>query len=298
MTTTAALRIGPCLLLPAAFIALHAADAGYRFAPGPAQSYLAETRQEVAWESAGDKLAFVSTLALSQAWKCVAVEGTIARVEVTTLRVIATHKGPGADHAFDSAVPESAEDPLLGHLKAIEGVTLVFAIDQATGATRVTGGSRIAEAIARRAPNLVDPLSPSPLAAQAAQLYGDANLSRIWSQTLALPSATAQEVPLGEPLTGVLTRTWKGFEYALAGTPAGMVTLAREPTPVTATISPVAGTGSAAIAADGWPQTAGGGMSFTLTVDALTQPVAQRHTVRWQLARLSAGGGTAASGSR
>lgn len=297
MMIPVASRLGPCLLLPAAVLSLQAAE-GYRFAPGPAQSYLAETRQEVAWESAGDKLAFVSTLALSQAWKCVAVEGATARVEVTTLRVIATHRGPGADHAFDSAVPETGEDPLLGHLKAIEGVTLVFTIDQATGATRVTGGSRIAEAIGKRAPNLVDPLSPSPLAAQAAQLYGDANLSRIWSQTLALPSVAAQEVPLGEPLGGTLLRTWKGFEYTLAGAPSGTVTLAREPTPVTATISPVAGTGSSAIAADGWPQTAGGGMSFTLTVDALTQPVAQRHAVRWQLARLSAAANQAGAGSR
>lgn len=296
--TTAALRLAPCLLLPAVALSLQAAETGYRFTPGPAQSYLAETRQEVAWESAGDKLVFVSTLALSQAWKCVAVEGNSAQVEVTTLRVIATHKGPGADHAFDSAVPGTAEDPLLGHLKAIEGATLVFTIDQATGATRVSGGSRIAEAIAKRAPNLVDPLSPSPLAAQAAQLYGDANLSRIWSQTLALPSPAAQEVPLGEPLSGTLLRTWKGSEYTLAGTPAGTVTLAREPTPVTAAISPVAGTGTSAITADGWPQTAGGSMSFTLTVDALTQPVAQRHAVRWQLARLSAVVGPAGAGSR
>ena len=278
-------RISILLLTVLGSVGLVAAETSYRFSPGPARTYLAETRQEVAWDAAGDQLTYTSTLALSQIWKCVSVDGVNARVEVTTVRVLASHRGPGADHTFDSAVPETASDPLLGHCKALEGVTLTLVIDQSTGATRVTGGERIAAAIAKRAPNLIDPAAPSPLALQATELYSEANLSRIWSQTLVLPAAPA-ELPLGAPLSGTLLRTWKDLTYQLSGTPTGSVILAKEPTPVTATASAVTGTGSVTLHADGWPQTCGGSLTYDLNFDALTMPVVQRHQVRWQLARV------------
>jgi hypothetical protein len=270
-------------------VGMSAAD--YHFKVGEIRRYLAETRQEVAWESAGDHLTFTSSLATSQAWKCVAENHGIATVEVTILRVIAKNQGPGADHRFDSAQNSSSAasaDPLLGHLKALDGVTLTMRIDQHSGETQVSGGQRIAEAIAKRAPNLIDPTAPSPLAAQAAQAYSDANLSRIWSQTLALPAATPQAVPLGEPLTGSLTRTWKGLAYTLAGEVVGEALLAKEPTAVRSAMSAVAGEGSLALTADQWPAKANGTLRFTLTMSALTQPVTQQHTVTWQLAQLPA----------
>jgi hypothetical protein len=270
-------------------VGMSAAD--YHFKVGEIRRYLAETRQEVAWESAGDHLTFTSSLATSQAWKCVAENHGIATVEVTILRVIAKNQGPGADHRFDSAQNSSSAasaDPLLGHLKALDGVTLTMRIDQHSGETQVSGGQRIAEAIAKRAPNLIDPTAPSPLAAQAAQAYSDANLSRIWSQTLALPAATPQAVPLGEPLTGSLTRTWKGLAYTLAGEVVGEALLAKEPTAVRSAMSAVAGEGSLALTADQWPAKASGTLRFTLTMSALTQPVTQQHTVTWQLAQLPA----------
>ena len=270
-------------------VGMSAAD--YHFKVGEIRRYLAETRQDVAWESAGDHLTFTSSLATSQAWKCIAENHGIATVEVTILRVIAKNQGPGADHRFDSAQDSSsaaAADPLLGHLKALDGVTLTMRIDEHSGETQVSGGQRIAEAIAKRAPNLLDPTASSPLAAQAAQAYSDANLSRIWSQTLALPVATPQAVPLGEPLTGTLTRTWKGLAYTLTGEIAGEAILAKEPTSVTAAISAVGGMGSIGLTADQWPAKASGTLRFTLTMSALTQPVAQQHTVTWQLAQLPA----------
>jgi len=270
--------------------ALTAAE--YHFKVGETRRYLVETKQEVAWDSAGDHLAYTSSIATMQGWKCIANDGGVATVEATIIRVIAKHQGPGSDHQFDSALRMSSDpsvaDPLLGHLKALDGVTLTLRISQTTGATQVSGGERIAETIAKRAPNLMDPTSPSPLAAQAQQAYSDANLSRIWSQTLALPVGAPQQIPLGEPLTGTLTRTWKGMSYTLTGEVAGTATLAKEPTAVTAAISAVGGDGKLSLAADQWPGTVAGNLHFTLTISALTQPVVQQHTVTWQLAQVAA----------
>lgn len=269
---------------------LSAAD--YHFKVGEIRRYLAETKQEVAWDSAGDHLAFTSSISTMQVWKCIANDGGFATVEATILRVIAKHQGPGSDHQFDSALRMSSDpsvsDPLLGHLKALDGVTLTMRISQSSGATQVSGGERIAETIAKRAPNLMDPTSPSPLAAQAQQTYSDANLSRIWSQTLALPAAAPQQVPLGEPLTGTLTRTWKGTSYTLTGDIGGTAIMAKEPTAVTAAISAVGGDGKLSLTADQWPGVVGGSLKFTLTMSALTQPVVQQHTVTWQLAQVAA----------
>lgn len=266
--------------------ALSAAD--YRFAPGPGVGYLSETKQEVSWESAGDKLTFTSAIATTQAWKCLAVEGGTARLEVAVVRVLAEQRGPGDQHRLDSANPDTTNDPLLGHLVALEGVPLTLLVEQTSGATRVSGGARIAAAIGKRAPNAIDPGGPSPLAQQAATVYGDANLSRIWSQTLALPSAQPQQVPVGEPLSGTLTRTWSGDAYRLAGTISGTTVLTQEPSRIAATVSDVSGDGATALGSDGWPQTCSGTLRFTLTIDAATQPVVQHHVVQWKLQRIAA----------
>ncbi len=315
MICSSSATIPTMLLLLAA--SLPAADTGthpYALIPGPARLYLVETKQEVAWDSAGDHLTFTSSLATSQAWKCTGVTDGVATVQATILRVIARHEGPGSQHAFDSGLRDSPDapvaaesDPLLGHLKGLDGVTLTFAINLATGSTAVTGGATIAANIAKRAPNLVDPQAPSPLAAQAVILYSDANLSRTWSQLLARPAVEPQHVPLGDPLTGTLLRTWKGDAYTLAGEVTGTAVLAREPATVTAAVSNVSGSGTTALGPDGWPGTASGTLSFTLTIDAVTQPVVQQHVVSWQLARLTpgatgaqraTGGATGDAGSR
>lgn len=284
-------RLSALLALSAlsAFATLTAAD--YAIAPGPVRLYLVETKQEVSWASGGDTLKFTSSLATSQAWKCSGVSDGVASIQATILRVLATHVGPGSQHNFDSSQQpvEGIFDPLLGHLKALDGVTLTFAINQSTGNTAVTGGARIAEAIAKRSPNLTDPKAPSPMAAQALSLYSDANLSRTWTQLLARPNAIPQTVPLGEPLTGTLLRTWAGDTYTLAGNVSGSAVLAREPATVTAVVSNVSGSGKTALGADGWPGTASGTLSFTLTLDAVTQPVIQQHVITWQIARLTPG---------
>ena len=266
-------------------LALAAPAAEYRFSVGQLATYLVETKQTVAWDSAGDHLTFTSTIATNQAWRCVAVADGKATVEATILRVNATHSGPGSEHRLNSAQREGLDDPLLGHLAALEGVTLRLVIDQATGATSVTGGARIIAAIGKRAPNPTDPTGPSPLAAQAQQAYSDATLSRTWSQTLALPSATPSTLPLGEPLTGTLLRTWTTDRWSLSGDVAGTALLAKDPTPVTAAVSKTGGEGRIVLGTDGWPQVANGTLTFTLAVNALTQPVSQEHRIAWQLAR-------------
>jgi hypothetical protein len=271
-----------CLLLA---LALSASAVEYTFTTGQIATYLVETKQTVAWDSAGDHLTFTSTLATNQAWRCVAVTNGTAQVEATILRVSATQSGPGSEHRMNSAQREGTDDPLLGHLAALEGVTLRLSIDQATGATTVTGGARIIAAIAKRAPNPTDPTGPSPLATQAREAYSDATLSRTWSQTLALPTAAPTPLPLGEPLTGSLLRTWTADRWTLSGDVGGTALLAKDPSPVTATVSQAGGEGRLVVGADGWPKVASGTLTFTLAVNALTQPVSQQHRIQWQLAR-------------
>ena len=273
--------IGAWWLLMVAGLAAHAAAAESYDFNGPARTYLYDLKQEVSWQSAGDKLTFTSQVAWKLVIKARKVEGGKAELAATVVRVIASHRGPGSEHSFDSA--SGKDDELLGHLKAVEGAVLTLDVDCATGAVAaVRGGEGIAAAVAARAPNRADPQAPSPLAAAATTAYSPEALRRQWDALLALPAA-ATSVSLGLPLTGTATRTWTGADWTL-GLPAEAlpmaITLVRDPTPVNGRVMTFAATGSGG-AAKGWPGGGRGDLRFTLELGALTQPVAQDHHLTW-----------------
>ena len=267
------------LLLAAAGLA---AAEGWTCAGG-ARAYRYELSQEVAWTSAGDRLAYVSTLA----WT-VLLDGRGLRdgrldLAAAVVRVTASHRGPGAEHRFDSA--ERGDDPLFGHLKALEGTVLILSVDPATGqVAQVRGAEGIATALARRSPNLADPAAPSPLAEAARAAYSPERLARLWSQVLARPQAGVERVPLGEPLSGTAERRWEGETWTLA-LPAGQeplpVTLLADPTPVTGTVEGLRGQGRSQ-AVGGWPGDSQGELRFTLVLAAQGQAVRQEHHLGWR----------------
>jgi hypothetical protein len=278
------------LLLPVLAATATAAD-GYTFA-GPPRMYQYRLTQQVAWDSAGDHLAYTTELG----WK-VLLAGRGQRdgrceVLATVLRVTASQRGPGGEHAYDSA--GRGDDALFGHLKAVEGAVLTLVVDPRSGKVdTVRGTEAMVEAVARRAPDQADPGAPSPLAESARQAYAPARLARLWSQVLACPAAGPEPLPLGEPLGGEAQRTWKGQEWTLmADGVARPVTLFAEPVPVAGRVVGLAG-GGANRQRDGWPESAAGKLSFTLELAALTQPVRQEHRLSWSFA---AAGEDAAAG--
>jgi len=263
---------------------------GYGFTVGTNQLYAYSVKQTVAWASAGDQLSYTSTLT----WKFLlsVAESTSERalLTATILRVQATHEGPGSRRAVDSGAKDDdgSDDPLLGHLLALNGSILSVVVAPATGqVSEVRGGDAIIARINKRAPSAT-PGDPPPLEAAAKAAFSSDALSRIWSQLLALPSATPVRVPLGPPLNGEVERTWQGSAYTLrlpAGADRLSATLVGDPTPVSAVLSELTGSGGTDIA-NGMPGAGKGELAFTLTFQALTQPVLQRHTLAWELTPL------------
>ncbi len=277
--------------------ALAAADAppvvvGYDFA-NAAAIYDYHLHQEVAWHSADDQLTYSTDLRWRFAIDGSAASGPVQDVTATIVRVEALHRGPGTEHRLVAPVapgdPASDQDPLLGHLAVLPGCTVTLRVDVATGVVQsVSGGQAIVARINRRHPAPI-PGDPPPLAKAAEGLYSDAALTAWWSQLLALPSTTPQDVPLSAPLTGALRRTWTGNDYVLAlpeGVPSLSVTLLAEPTPVAGTLAEVTGKGRVVPVA-GLPDSAAGELAYTLSLSALTQGVVQRHTLTWTLERVN-----------
>ncbi len=282
---------------------LPASDDGYRFAPtDPPRAYLYEARQDSDWTSAGETLAFTSTLAWSFVVRCTASEATETTLSVTLLRVWATVRGPGSEHAvragnssadaaehrLDSETAGTERDPLLGHLAALAGTTLVLHVDPRRGVvTRVDGGDVIAKRIAERAPDATDPTAPSPLAAAAQTLYGSDQLAHLWSTMLARPDSGS--LILAAPLSGSLSRAWAGDRFSvIAPTEPLAITIGRDAASVTGTLHDLAGGGGATLR-EGWPDECWSDLRATLRLTALTQPVEQRLRLRWKLSRLALG---------
>jgi hypothetical protein len=284
LPTSAIWRIAICVLAFVMLSPLAAAD-GYQPAPDTVRFYAWTTEQEVAWESAGDQLRFASRLT----WKLglraaeVAVDRTV--LKATIIAVSASHRGPGVEAEVDSATGKGGDDPLLGHLLALPGITLTLTVDPATGAVAaVEGGEAIIAAINRRAPAAV-PGDPPPFDAQAQAAYGPEALARLWSQILSLPSAAAQRVALPPPFSrGELERSWTGTRWT-ARLPAGdppAFELSREPAAIRGTLTALGGQGGLRLAG-GLPAEAEGELKLGLAFDAMTQPVTTSTTLRWTL---------------
>jgi len=284
----------PAATAPAATAA---PQSGYSFTVGTSQLYAYSVKQTVAWTSAGDQLTYTSTLT----WKfaLTVAEATPARavLDATILRVQATHDGPGSRRLVDSGAKDGqdgAEDPLLGHLLALNGTMLSVVVAPATGlVSEVRGGDAVIARINKRAPALTPGDTP-PLDTAARAAFSSEALTRIWNQLLALPSSAPMRVPLGPPLNGEVERTWQGSTYTVrlpVGTERLSTTLVGDPTPVSAVLSDLAGSGGTSITTSGanagLPGAGKGELTFSLTLQALTQPVVQRHTLLWELTPLT-----------
>ncbi|HEX3134774.1 MAG TPA: hypothetical protein VHX44_14500, partial [Planctomycetota bacterium] len=272
--------------------------AGYSFtvgAPPLTESlYAYSLKQTVAWTSAGDQLTYTSTLI----WKftLMVAEATPERavLDATILRVLATHDGPGSHRQVDSGAidgQDGSDDPLLGHLLALNGAVLSVVVAPSTGVvSEVRGGDAIIAKINKRAPALTPGDTP-PLEAAARAAFSSEALTRIWNQLLLLPSTAPTRVPLGPPLNGEVERTWQANSAYTLRLPAGTdhlnATLVGDPTPVSAVLSDLTGSGSTSITTKGMPGAGKGELAFSLAFQALTQPVVQKHTLTWELTPLT-----------
>lgn len=260
---------------------------GWRFSPNQILVYTYETTQDVSWSSAGDKLSYLTTIA----WRFTLVPKTITaeRVELsaTILSLKASHTGPGTPQKLDSADNTGEDSPLLGHLLTLVNATFVITCDPRSGqVASVSGGAEVAARIAAKTPSSFGPGEASPLAEPAKQAYDSAHLAPLWSRLLTVPTTGTRTVSLGPPLGTALNETWKdnAWTWALpAGAVATAVTIATDPTPITATLTELKGGGT--VAPGAVPQETRGQLDYTLRFNALTQPVDQQHRLRWRLKR-------------
>jgi len=278
---------------------------GYSFVPGKAVACTYDVKQEVEWSSAGDRLAYTSTLlwtfilrARDTAADAVAVPGGAVVVDCTYVRVRATHQGPGSNRLVDSRPgvgddrAQGDSDALLGHLLVFPGITLGLTVDPATGVvSAVSGGDELIARINRRFPAAGDPGAVPPLDAAARVRYSGPALAAWWSQVLALPSPTPQVVPLTAPLSGALERRWTGNRYTL-GLPAGAKAIPAQlavdaAAVVQAELIDASGAGGLRLDA-GMPAEADGTLAFTLRLVAATQGVEQKHRLTWKMRRVTA----------
>jgi hypothetical protein len=282
--------MGRIIILVLALGLLTAAEepaAGWRFPLNKAVWYRYELKQDVAWHSGGDDLAYASALTWTFALRATASDGPTATVNATILSVVASLDGPAAQVRVDSRDTDAASDPVYGHLMGLAGTTLVLTVHQPSGrVSAVAGGDELVKRINARHPPAV-PGDPPPLDAAARRLYSSEALAAWWSDLLAQPATEPQTVPLAPPLSGALTRTWSGDRFTLA-LPAGVaelpVQLVDGPNPVAGTVKAVAGSGRLAMA-DGVVATVDGELAYTLSLTALTQAVEQQHRQRWTLKR-------------
>ncbi len=266
---------------------------GYHFTVGTNQLYAYSLKQTVSWNSAGDALTYQSTLL----WKFLltVVEATPERavLEATILRVQATHDGPASRRFVDSGIKgeqNGAEDPLLGHLLALNGAVLTLVVNPTTGqVSEVRGGEAIVAKINKLTPALI-PGDPPPLDAAAKAAFSGEALGRIWNQLLAQPRDVSVKVPLGPPLHGEVERQWQGAQFTLllpTGTDHLDATLVSDPTPVAVKLSALTGKGGVNVnLKNGMPGGSKGELGFLLTFNALTQPVGQQHLINWELVPL------------
>lgn len=256
----------------------------YEPKPDQIAIYAWTTTQSAQWKSAGDDVRYDTVIDWDLAMRCVKTEGPRMTLAVTFIKVVATHRGPGTAIRVDSASGEGADDRLLGHHVALVGKVLTFEVERATGrVVAVAGAEEILAAISRRAPAAM-PGDPPPLEAQAKAVYGPEALAQQWSQVLALPGGETQ-IALPAPFTsGTMTRTWKDLVWTVA-LPEGKLPafeLAKDPAPVRGVVSKLSGTGFVSLSG-GLPAKAAGKLTFTLDINAMTQPVLTVNEISWSL---------------
>jgi hypothetical protein len=243
-------------------------------------------KQEVGWQSAGDKLDFTSEITWEFTLETVSVAADHAILKITITHVLARQSGPGSDHHVDSRIEADKGDPLLGGLLAHDGVMLTLTIDPANGVvSHVTGGEQIVARLNQLYKSPDPPAVPPPFDEKARELYSPEKLARWWTAIFALPSERTSTLPLNPPLSGELARHWTGTTYTVSlpdGVTKLSATLLSDPTPLAVTLSNLTGKGDIRLA-KGYPAAINGELSFDLDAVALTQPVTQKQRITWSL---------------
>lgn len=270
-----------------------ASSSGHRFQQGEVRRYLFETKQDVNWSSAGDQLAYTSTIAIE--WSCfaeqVSEEAVVLIWRVLDLR--ATHSGPGREHRLDSAQEIGGDDPLLGDLMVYHLVPLTVTIDPRSGSVRsVSGHQRLIDRLNQRHP-APNPLAPAPRQAAAEKAFDPLRLQQLFGRLLAVPqSGEGSTLPLdlGPDLPAAATLQWEGsrFQMTLAEsdeTPS--VDLHTNPTPVSLGLQALSGEGETRIDESGVLQRSTGTYTMEIAGTAMTQGFHQTHEVTWQVALLA-----------
>jgi hypothetical protein len=263
------------------------AATGWHFTVGKPAVYAYACTQQVSWESAGDKLAYTTSLRWRFVLQPTAVTAERADLTATILSVRAEHTGPGIQRVVDSSLPPESrggDDPLLGHHLHLVNAVFTLVMDPRTGAVaQVDGGAAVAERVTKASPSLFAG-QRSPLATQADNAYASATLAPLWSRMLAAPHVGTDSVALGAPFTGSVTQTWTGTAWTTKQPEVPVtVTWATTPAPITAALGDLSGSGT--VEAADMPSFANGELHYTLRFDALTQPVDQRHVLTWSLRR-------------
>jgi hypothetical protein len=260
-----------------------------RFDVGTSQFYVYSLKQTVAWTSAGETLTFSTTMSWKFLLSVTEVAPERITLDATILRIQASHSGPGRNRAVDSNLSiehDGGDDPLIGHLLALKGAVLRITIAPTSGlVTEVRGGDEIVARINKRVPSVI-PGKSSDLEPAAKAAFSSEALTRLWNQMLVQPTTGVTRVPLGPPLGGEVEQVWQGSTYRLslpAGTNHLNATLVGDPTPVSVVLSELTGTGTTSVGKNGLPGVAKGELGYLVTFNALTQPVAQRHQVIWEL---------------
>lgn len=270
------------LLLLVSIATLAPAAEGYAFVIDRAKFYDLDLKQAVTWTSAGDTIAFTTTVHYSLALRPAAFADGKAELAATILAVAATTTGPGIEESIDTAQP-LRESPLLGHLAALAGAVWTLQVDPRDGRVlAVSGGELAVEGVNRRAP-AASSTDPPPLDAAARAAYTGDGMRRFWEGVLRFAGPAEEAMPLPPPLTGTAQRTWNGAAWKVSAAEPIAVTLHDGPSPVAGRLLTLSGTGTASVDG-GYPGAGGGTLSFTVELTALTQPVTTSHVITWTFA--------------
>ena len=285
------MRFSACLLCCLMLLAIAPADegaAGHQFRSGEIRRYLAETVQEVSWDSAGDTLTYTTTLSMELSCYVDRVDGNEVLLVWRVLDLRARHRGPDGEHFLDSASETGLDDPLLGDLMIYHLLPLKTRVDRRSGLVlEFAGHEALIERLNKRHP-AANPMAAAPRQDAAQRSFDPLRMASLFNRYLVVPG-TQSSFPLGQGLDMDIPLEWEdaSFRFALPeDAEAPTIHLHHDPTPVQVRLSALEGKGQS-VFSQGILEQVRGEIAMTLSGSALTQPVEQQHAIQWQMALLT-----------